>query len=67
MKKHLFLAPAGLVLIGAGLSMAIDAGFVRAAGGSWLLYGTLALVVLNSGISIFGRAVVEQIRQERKS
>jgi hypothetical protein len=66
MKKHLFLAPAGLVLIGAGLSMAIDAGFVRASGGAWVLYGTTALVVFNSGICLFGRAVVEQVREMKR-
>lgn len=63
MKKHLVYAPAGLVLIGAGLSMAIDAGFERASGDDWVIYGTLALIVFNTGICLFGRAVVEQIRE----
>jgi hypothetical protein len=67
MKKHLFLAPFGLCLIGAGVSMAVDAGFVKSAGGSWFLYGTLALIVLNSGVCVFGRAVVEQLRAERRT
>lgn len=67
MKKHLFLAPAGLVLIGAGVSMAVDAGFVKAAGDNWFWYGTLALIVLNSGVCVFGRAVVEQLRNERRN
>jgi hypothetical protein len=63
MKKYLIYASAGLVLIGAGLSMAIDAGFARASGDDWVIYGTAALIVFNSGICIFGRAVVEQIRE----
>lgn len=67
MKKHHFWAPFGLCLIGAGVSMAIDAGFVRSGGGSWFWYGTLALVVLNSGICVFGKAVVEQLRAERRN
>lgn len=67
MKKHLLLAPAGLVLIGAGVSMAVDAGFVRAAGGNWFWYGTAALIVLNSGVCVFGRAVVEQLRAGREN
>lgn len=50
--KWLFQSTLGLVLTGAGLSMAIDAGFEKYAGHPWLLYGTLALVVFNSGICV---------------
>jgi hypothetical protein len=32
--------------------MAIDAGFEKYAGNPWVMYGTLALVVFNSGICI---------------
>jgi hypothetical protein len=42
----------GLILTGAGLSMAIDAGFQKYAGNPWILYGTIALVIFNSGICI---------------
>jgi hypothetical protein len=60
-KKRWILAPLGLVLIGAGLSMAIDAGFRKWNHEDWFLYGTSALVVFNSGICIFGRAVAEYV------
>jgi hypothetical protein len=50
--KWLLQSTVGLLLIGAGLSMAIDAGFEKFAGNPWVLYGTLALVVFNSGICI---------------
>ena len=43
-KRWVIQAPVGLILIGAGLSMAIAAGNVKAAGGNWFLYGTSALV-----------------------
>ena len=42
----------GLLLTGTGLSMAIDAGFVRYDGGEWFWYGTAALVVFNAGLSV---------------
>jgi hypothetical protein len=54
------MAPAGLVLVGAGLSVSIDAAVRRAAGAAprrWVGQGTLGLVVLNSGLSVFGDAV----------
>ena len=54
------LAPAGLVLVGAGLSVAMDAATRRAAGGrtvGWLARGTAGLVLVGSGLSVFGDAV----------
>ena len=51
------LAGAGLALVGAGLSVAVDAGSRRAAGRPWFTRGTAGLVVLGSGLSIFGDAV----------
>jgi hypothetical protein len=50
--KWLIQSTAGLILTGAGLSMAIDAGFERFSGNPWVMYGTLALVVFNSGICL---------------
>ena len=45
-------AVGGLLLTGAGLSMANDAGSVRAKGGKWFWYGTLALVVFQAGLCL---------------
>jgi hypothetical protein len=61
-------APAGLILIGAGLSMAVDAGLYRMKGAdtiNWVLYGTLALIAFNSGLCVFGQAIIEKIRGQR--
>ncbi|NOS56804.1 MAG: hypothetical protein HOP37_11185 [Cyclobacteriaceae bacterium] len=55
-------ASSGLMLVGLGLSMAIDAGFKRYGGEPWFFYGAIALIVFNSGISLFGQAVIEFIR-----
>jgi len=67
-KRWIIFSPLGLVLIGAGLSMAIDAGFYRMSGAEtidWILYGTAALIVLNSGLSFFGQAIIEKVRHDR--
>lgn len=53
-------APAGLVLVGAGLTVAMDASARRAAGAraaGWLARGTVGLVLVGSGLSVFGDAV----------
>ncbi len=42
----------GLLLSGAGLSMCIDAGFVKFQGGDWFWYGTGALVVFQAGLCV---------------
>lgn len=42
----------GLLLTGAGLSLAIDAGITRAQAGEWFWYGTFALVVFQSGLCL---------------
>ena len=61
MKKYyqrwLLQAPLGLVLVGLGLSLVADAAlykFQGAATWNWVAYGTVALVVFNSGLCIFG-------------
>ena len=65
--KWLLFAPAGLVAIGAGASMVHWAGTLKdqqRPTSEWVAAGTLALVVFNSGISLFGRGVVEKVLHE---
>lgn len=68
-RKHwAILAPLGLVLVGAGLSMAIDAGMQRMQGAetlNWVIYGTFALVVFNSGLCVFGQAVIHKVKEDK--
>lgn len=45
-------AVGGLLLTGTGLSMAIDAGTVRAKKGKWFLYGTFALIIFQAGLCL---------------
>lgn len=66
-EKWLLFAPAGLVAIGAGASMVHWAGALKdrhAPATQWVAAGTAALVVLNAGLSLFGRGVVEKVLHE---
>ena len=59
----------GAMLMGTGLSMVVDAGFLRNNGGelmTWIIYGTLALVVFMSGTAFFGEAILSKVRYERE-
>ena len=65
-KTWLWQAPLGLVLVGAGLSMAIDAGTCKTYGQPWFWYGSFALVVFNAGLCVFGGAVIKRVKDEIK-
>jgi len=56
----------GLVLTGAGLSLAIDAGFQKYSGNPWVLYGTIALIVFNSGMCITIDAGLQYLKSQNK-
>lgn len=52
-------APLGLLLVGVGASVIADATVrkTRTGGAGWMLEGTVGLVALNAGLSVFGEAV----------
>ncbi len=59
---------AGLATIGLGLSLMGEAllmKYEQADFWQWFTWGTLALVVINSGIALFGKAVILQCRLDR--
>ncbi|OGX85039.1 hypothetical protein BEN47_15495 [Hymenobacter lapidarius] len=65
--KWLLFAPLGLTAIGAGACMVQWAGHMKdekAPASRWVPAGTAALVVLNAGMSLFGRGVLERVRHE---
>jgi hypothetical protein len=73
MDKHfrnwLIQAPTGLVLIGFGACLIAESAMLKAAGGEtwqWVAAGTISLCVFNAGLSIFGNAILERVRYERK-
>ena len=55
--KWLVFSPLGLALIGFGLTLVTDAARAKSAGEPWFWYGTLALVVFNTGVVFFGEGV----------
>jgi hypothetical protein len=50
--RWILQASLGLLLTGAGLSMAIDAGIIKFQGGDWFYYGTSSLLVFQSGLCL---------------
>ena len=68
-KKWLLFAPAGLLTIGAGACFVSWAGTLKAQDApakQWVPAGTAALVVLNAGLSLFGRGVAESVLYQLK-
>lgn len=67
-RRWLLRAPAGLVLIGFGACLIAEAAMDKYDGvptWHWVAYGTVALVVFNSGLSIFGDSILQRARYER--
>ncbi|UYZ63298.1 hypothetical protein [Hymenobacter weizhouensis] len=68
-KKWLLLAPAGLVTVGAGtclIQWAAEKMRTDAPTSEWVAAGTVALVVFNAGLSLFGRGVAESVLYQLK-
>ena len=68
-RRWLLFGTLGLALTGAGLSLAIEAAFVKHSneeGSLWILYGTLALIVFNIGIAIIGDAVYARLQHNNE-
>ena len=62
-----WIAPAGLMLIGFGVSLIGQAIIWKAEAEAiwpWVALGTLGLCVFNAGISIFGEAVVRRVKSD---
>ena len=65
-ERNLWLGKAvgGLILTGAGLSLCIDAGFLRFRGEPWFVYGTSALVVFQTGLCLMIDSLRHRLRQD---
>jgi len=67
-KQWLIKAPLSLILIGMGISMVVEAGFLKHSGADtwdWVLAGTGALIIFNAGVCVFGDAVKHRAHYER--
>lgn len=65
-KKWLAFAVGGLSLTGFGLSLLGEAIIAKYEKRPWFWLGTLSLVVVNSGISLIGKAVTYRVRLDSK-
>lgn len=64
------LAPRGLLLVGLGISVALDASWRKARGDgavAWVAEGTAGLIALNAGLSLFGEAVKRRALHDIRS
>ncbi len=69
-RHWLLKAPLGLLLTGFGLCLLTEAGMLKFSGAgtwSWVAGGTLALVVFNAGLCVFGDAVKHRVHYERRN
>jgi hypothetical protein len=67
-KNWLIQAPLGLVIVGFGICLVAESAMLKYSGATtwqWVVAGTLALCVFNSGLCIFGNSIIEKIRFER--
>lgn len=62
-RRWLFWSIAGLIFVGAGVSITGEAIIRKGADEAWFLLGTAGLVVLNSGLSFFGQGVIHRVRE----
>ena len=61
--KWLLYAVSGLDVFGFGLSLLGEAIFLKHTSSShWISLGTIALVVTNSGLCLFGQAIIEKLK-----
>jgi hypothetical protein len=66
--KKLILPGVSLALIGLGLSLSIEAGFWKwncYPIWEWVLMGTLGLLIFNTGLSLFGEAVIRASKDKK--
>lgn len=67
-KEWLIYSGAGLALTGFGACLIAEAAMLKysqAATWDWVLYGTVALVVFNAGLSVFGEGIVKRSQLEQ--
>ena len=67
-KRWLYQAPIGLILLGFGLCLVAESTVLKYSGvpaWKWIAAGTISLTVFNSGLCLFGDAILHRSRYER--
>lgn len=68
-RSWLIFSASGLATVGFGLSLmgeALILKYEQAGFTKWFWMGTLALVVINTGMALFGKAVTLRVRLDRQ-
>ncbi len=66
-KRWLIQAVAGLIIIGFGLCLVVEAAFLKHEGAefwTWVGAGTIALIVFNTGISLFVDSAIHKMKYD---
>ncbi len=67
-RSWLWQAPIGLSLVGFGACLIAEAAMLKYSGSFWWEWGvagTVALCIFNSGLCIFGNAILHRFRYEK--
>ena len=67
--KWFLSAMTGMMLVGYGLSVLSEAGHLKHTNAPfvrWFLLGTYSLIMVNSGLALFGQAVIFRMRIENR-
>ena len=67
-KQWKLQAVSGLVLVGFGSSLIAEAAILKAGDAptwNWIVAGTIALCVFNSGLCLFGNGILHRVRYEK--
>ncbi|MTB49781.1 hypothetical protein [Lewinella sp. W8] len=67
-RRWMIKSGGGLAIIGFGACLIAEAAMLKSGGAatsSWVAYGTVALVVFNAGLAIFGDAVRHRVHMDR--
>ena len=65
--KWLALSVGGLTLLGLGISVIGESIILKSKGDNWFWWGTIGLVIFNSGICVFGEAVKTAVLMQIRS
>ncbi|MEM7575234.1 MAG: hypothetical protein AAF433_20170 [Bacteroidota bacterium] len=66
-RRWLIQAPLSLMIIGFGICLISEAAMLKYSGVTsweWVKAGTLALVVFNTGLCLFGDSILQRVRYE---
>ena len=67
-KQWKLQAVSGLVLVGFGATLIAEAAIIKAGDAEtwkWVVAGTVALCVFNSGLCLFGNGILHRVRYEK--